>query len=388
MQKEAFAASHAVSGAVEPPVVAALTGGIEVLNQCAQEWRELCDEGWNDYPFCRPEWLYEYGRAFEPAARVMLLAARTGGKIRALLPLVSERAFLCGVPVRRLRGASSGWGFRFDLVRAHGEEGDEAVRAIWHFLRECRDWDVLQFSSVPEPAALRQLLSEAERDGFPTGCRPSYRTPYIPLAGLSAGKDPWLARTSANFRSIVRRRTRQLTERGRLELCRVDGAVPEAIERYYELELSTWKGERGCAIPSDRRTRQFYDAIIHSAAQAGFLSFYFLELNGSTVAGQLGLTYRHKYFWLRCAFNRDYYQYSPGHVLVNWVLRDCVARGIQEYDFVGEAHDWKCKWTSTHRPHDYCFVFRPGLVGHTLHTMKFALIPWARKLLGRRLPEQ
>src|SRR5438445_1696284 len=87
----------------QAPLAEVQTGGVELIDALAEEWRELCEEEPNDQPFCRPEWVCAYLRAFAPRAKLVLITARVDGRLRAVLSLIEERGFLCGLPVRKLR---------------------------------------------------------------------------------------------------------------------------------------------------------------------------------------------------------------------------------------------------------------------------------------------
>jgi hypothetical protein len=58
-------------------------------------------------------------------------------------------------------------------------------------------------------------------------------------------------------------------------------ADPVTLERFYELEGSGWKGRSGTAIACDSQTREFYDAIARAAADFGYLSLDFLEVEST-----------------------------------------------------------------------------------------------------------
>jgi CelD/BcsL family acetyltransferase involved in cellulose biosynthesis len=371
------------------PAGEVLSGGPEVLESLAPEWRQLCDEGvLSPDPFCRPEWSLAHAHAYEVKRNFLAVTARVDGRLRAVLPLIRERGFLWGVPVRILRRAVAEDTPRFDAALGSGAEAGAAMQALWRSLRDDSDWDVIQIDRVPASAALWSLMAEAEKEGFPTGFRHAFRTPVVSLAGLpDGGEEPWLARTSSHFRGELRRKTRRLEKLGQLRLERYDHATPEILERYYELERATWKGDRGCAVVSDSRRLRYYNEIARAAEESGYLSIFLLTLNDRPIAGVFGMTYGRKCYSVRCAFDPAFSQYSAGHIAVNMLLRDCATREVDEYDFLGEAHEWKCYWTSQTVEHGSCFIFRRGLFGRVLHDLKFRAVPLGRKLFRKPLPE-
>lgn len=365
------------------PVVTATRGGGELVEGLGDEWRALCAESSDDQPFYRPEWVGAYVRAYVPPGKLLLFTARAAGKLTGVLPMVRERVFFSGIPARRLRGPSVLSGWRFDLVRRAGGEGDAAVAALWKFLRDFPGWDVLEFPDVVEGGAAEGFVRAAQADGFPTGRVECMHTPYIPLSVWDGTEDFWLRQTRPNFHSQVRRRMKRLTSQGPLELRRYDAADPELLQRFYALEASGWKGREASAIANNQTRLQFFTDLARGAARYGYLTLYFLEHNGRPIAADFGLTYRGCYSAPKGAYDERYRQYGPGHLLVNAVLRDCAERGLTEYNLLAHAEEWKLRWTSRYRAHAYWYVFRSGAHSHLVRFAKLQAAPFLKRVLGR-----
>lgn len=358
-------------------------GGAEVIDRLAAEWRTLCEQGPNEYPFHRPEWIRAYVRAFAPHSRVILVAARAGGKLAAVLPLVEETGHYCGLPVRKLRGAANWHSCRFDLVRTEGPAGDAAVLSVWESLRDLPGWHLLELPDVPEAGALEQLVRAACAAGFPVGRWTSIRSPYVPITADGNGEEWWPRGASSRFRKDLRRVARHLNAQGEVRLTRVSEASADVLRQFYELEGSGWKGREGTAIACNPVTRQFYDEITREAQRFGYLSFYFLECSGHALAAHFGLTYRGRYFMPKVAYDEKYERYAPGHLLMGAILRDCQERGIREYDCLGPDQSWKMKWTAEVRPHSCFYIFRRGVYPHALWTARFRVLPVIKNMLSR-----
>jgi CelD/BcsL family acetyltransferase involved in cellulose biosynthesis len=372
-RRESRAPHEATAADLGAATVASDEGGVEVIDRVAEEWRRLCEDGPNDEPFYRPEWIRAYVRAFEPAKRLVLITARVEGRLAAVLPLIKERRLLSGFPVTMLRSPVNAHSVRFDAVRGAGPEGDAAVAAMWQFLTDRSRWDVLQLSAVPRSGALEGLCQLAGRDGFLTGSGEFMRTPYIPLADLPRDQEPWRSNGSANFRSTMSRGTRKANARGPMRLQRVEAADPGFLQRFYDLERAGWKGTMGSAIACRRDTRQFYDEVAQNAAGLQYLSLYFLELDGQTVAAHFGLTHRERYFMLKVAMDETHKDCAPGHLMINAVVADCVRRGLDEFDFTGPWAEYKGKWTTHVRPYLQFWVFRRTAYGRLLHAVNVRL---------------
>src|SRR5262249_59848813 len=115
----------------------------------------------------------------------------------------------------------------------------------------------------------------------------------------------------------------------------------------------------------------FYSALAQEATDQDYLSLYFLRLDGRPVAFHYGLTYGPRYYLLKPAYDETYKECSPGHLLLDEVLTDCIARGLTEFDFLGPDMIWKRDWADQARHHTWLFIFRKSPYGQALRTLKF-----------------
>lgn len=361
-------------------VVSVHRDGAEAIDSLADEWRSLCADAADDQPFYRPEWIRAHLRAFSPGAKVMLIAVRDDGRLCLVLPLVEEKGIVGGVPVRNLRAPVNAHGGRFDAVCSSGPHGDAAISAAWKFLKELDVWDVLQFSNAPLGSIAGRLAVLAAADGFHTARVPEKPSPYVPVPS-----DPELLNRlppNSKLRSQLRQARRRLAEQGSLSFRRLETADPEALQCFYRLEASGWKGKEGSAILCHEPTRNFYDEMAESATRFGYFSLYLLELNGQLVAGHYSFTHRGRCYSPKVAYDESFKQFAPGHVIVAEILQDCATRGIQEFDITGSDDDWKMKWTSHTRGFNHHFVFK-GAMGNLAHAVRFRLRPAIARQLRR-----
>jgi CelD/BcsL family acetyltransferase involved in cellulose biosynthesis len=357
--------------------VQAQEGGIEAVERLAPEWRSLCLESPDTAPFYRPEWITAYLRAFHPPGDPLLVTAYTGDRLSGVLPLLEQDSFFCGFPVRKLRGAANVHSYRFDLVRRAGPDCDSAVAAMWELLRDRGGWDLLELPDVPQGGAGELLLQVAQKDGFLIGRGESLQTPYISLTGI---KDGIYAPRNSHFRQNLRRRLSKAQKQYGVCLRRIDIADSKALEQFYELERKGWKGRKGTAIACAGATRAFYDEIAGAAARFQYFSLYLLEFGDQVVAGHYGLTYDGHYYSAKVAYDETYAAYGPGHLIVDAILRDCLQRGLREFDFLGPSMEWKSEWTQETRRHANCYIFRQGLFGQMLYLTNIKLRTRLRNL--------
>ncbi len=364
-------------------------GGQELVEQIAHDWRLLCDEFGDEEVFYRPEWAQAYLQAFEPKADVTIISAWAGARLRGVLPLVRRRTSMSGLPVVTLTLPANVHSLRASLTICPGQEGEAALKALWQAATTLPGWDVIDVANAVNGSALDRLVALAQKDGCPTARKRTSQTLYLPIAASAASaldkaaQPPWLAGTRPKFRSHLRRAKRQLEEQGTLALKHYSAADPVALEKFYALEASGWKGEEGTAIKCDPRTRQFYDAIAQAAARDGYLSLDFLELNGKPIAGHFGFNLRGRYFLAKAGYDEAFRRHGPGQLLVNEILNQTPERGLHEFDFVGPATWDESRWASARRTNYRVFIFRKNWYGELLYELRISVRDLVRRMLGQ-----
>lgn len=377
-----------------PPVwEVASTAGMAAFDALAPEWLQLWKEhGDVGTPFVHPLWIRAHVAAMEVARNLHLITARRGGELRAVLPLIRDRGWYYGLPVRRLRSAAGVFGVRFDLCAAPGEAGRAAAAAIGHYLCQQRGWDVIELRDAPAGAVAEALIASAGAVRFPVGSWSSIRSPYLEL-------DPeahWERAIRSHYRYAMRRTRRHLQETGEpggsgLRLARVVWFDPAQLQAqlndYYRLEAAGWKGRNGSDISSRPGARAFYDQACAAMAAAGCLVLHRLELDGRLVAMACGLSQGQSYYLLKWSYDEAYAKFGAGLLLAESMLHECGEAGVRRFDFTGDHDPYKTRWTKTSLPHYWLYVFRPSAFGRCLLALKIRWAPRARRWLKRNAAE-
>lgn len=357
---------------------------VEVTDRAAfvaleSEWDALNARTAN-LPFTRHGFLRIWIDNFAPKARLRILTLRdAAGRLTAALPLMEERAYLYGVPVRQLVATANAHSCRFELL---AEDPEAAGAAFFAHLAQDKSWDLLRLVEVPDGAAAYHLFEEAKRAQFPTGTYETISSPYVPLP---QSWDELAAKLQSKFKANVRRRRKKLEEKGKVTFERFgNGQELEArLDEGYALEASGWKGARGTAIALDAATRGFYSELGRTSAYDGSLALYYLRVDGRAVAFQYGLTFDGRYFFLKPGYDESLRECSPGQLLMEEVLKDCVGQGLREFDFLGPNMTWKQDWTDQVRVHNWLYVFRNDRLGRALCKAKFKWVPAAREVMAQ-----
>jgi CelD/BcsL family acetyltransferase involved in cellulose biosynthesis len=341
-----------------------------------EEWDALVASGPVDLPFVTHGWISAWLDAFAPRAAPLVLVARAaGGAPLGMAPFLEERGPAGTI---RLVSPANDHSCRFEW--ALGPDPGSAVAAIWRHLRDRVRWDVILLRDVPRDGPTSARLEPLARaDRHPTGRWRSISSPRLRL-----GRLPAEARTSARFRSNLRRRARRLHELGAVALRRAGSPaeVDAAVADFLALESSGWKSAGGTAIALDPVLVRFYEAIARDAAARGTLAVRALTLDGRPVAMHLGVIHRGVYHLPKTAYDERLAAMSPGQLLQREVLAECEARGLAGFDFLGPDMEWKRDWEPEHAPHDWLYVYRPSLAGRLMHGVKHRVRPAVKEVLS------
>jgi CelD/BcsL family acetyltransferase involved in cellulose biosynthesis len=355
---------------------------VEVVDQSGflaleREWNALVVTT-QDEPFYRHEFLRVWMKHFTPGAKMEVLTTRDRtGKLAAAFPLMKTRGFVCGMPARLGTSIGNSHSCRFDMV---AEDGSSAGKTFFAHLAADKSWDVLRIADVPDGGNAWHLYRAAEQAGFPVGTWESQNSPYLPLP---SSYHELLAGMSTGFKANLRRRRRRLEAMGAVSVEHVTGGadLQARLEEGFAIERSGWKGKKGTAISQDTKTHGFYTELAHTAAARNYLSLFFLTLNGKAIAFHYGLTYGGICYVPKLAYDETLKECSPGLLLLEEGIKDCIARGVKGYDFLGLSRGWKTRWSNQTRRHNWLYIFRDSRFGQALRTTKFRLLPAAKQVL-------
>lgn len=113
-------------------------------------------------------------------------------------------------------------------------------------------------------------------------------------------------------------------------------------------------GQRGSIV---RRPlmRDFYAGFAERALEKGWLKLFALQIDGVTLAVQIGYLYNGIFYQMQEGFDPD----GPGglgNVLRHEVLSWCITNKVKEYDYLGGDGEQKLKWGAKQRAgyHLFC----------------------------------
>ncbi len=90
---------------------------------------------------------------------------------------------------------------------------------------------------------------------------------------------------------------------------------------------------------------EFHRQLLRRMHPKDAIRFGVLELEGRTIAQHFGFSYNGVYYWVRPAFDAAYAEYSPGSILLYYLVDYAVKNGFKEFDFLRGNEPFKTKTT-------------------------------------------
>lgn len=351
----------------------------DALVALEQEWDELVERASVEHPFLRHSWVCAWWQTFGSGKQLYVIAVRAGETLVALAPLMRSRAFMCGVPVRRMEFIANVHTPRFDFVIA--KHSEEAYRVILdHLHHDAPSWDVLMLPELAETSptvpVLRQLATSSH---LRTGTWSPGASPRITLP---RNFDLFWARLSPKHRRTLRNRLQRIAAHGdfALEVIGDNAHLECALRDGMRIEAAGWKGAAGTAIGLREDLTRFYAQVAETAARAGNLRLLFLKIGQRRVAFGYCLQQGRTLYVLKSGYDPEYAGCSPFKVLLLLAIEAAAREGIEAIDLLGCDDPWKRAWTDQQVGRRWLFVFRRSPRAQLVYFIKLVLVPWLRRV--------
>jgi CelD/BcsL family acetyltransferase involved in cellulose biosynthesis len=309
----------------------------------APQWSQLIGRAAHASTFLTPEWLLSWWEAYQPPARLRILAAFRDDELVGVAPLMIVREKRLGVPLNCLRfiGDGSSETDHMDLI-LRADLADPVRSALLEAL-EALPWDLAVLSNMPEQSASPQLFKGWAR-------RRNYRTDEVaagcPVRTLPETYEALLASMPARFRTSVRSTRRKLAAEHRLEfgLHEEPSEFPQALDTLFVNHESRWRGRGRSGVFVDERRRDFYRRLTPRLHALGALRFFFLRLDDRIVAQEYCFAHDGVVYLLQEGFDFDLARKNIGNALRAQVFEYLISHRYRAYDFLAGVSRHKLNW--------------------------------------------
>jgi CelD/BcsL family acetyltransferase involved in cellulose biosynthesis len=293
-----------------------------------------------------PEWFRSWWPHQDGTCTPLIVAVhRPDGTLAGVMPLVLDASSR----PRAIRFAGASIGDSFHPAASEEDEDAVAAAAMAALEEHGIDRTMLLLENVApggswwremqDVSSLRRAAVEQQKNELV----------YIPLHSLDWDWDTYLAGRSKNFRRRVRRREKSLRRDHQVELrMSTDSTLEADLERFFDLHLLRWS-KRGRSSLEAVGVKPVLTSFAGEAQRNGWLRLSLLEVDGTAVAAFLGWRVGRVYAFYQQGFDPTWSDHSVGFVLATLMIREAMAEGADEFDFLLGTEDYKRAFSDSAR---------------------------------------
>lgn len=308
------------------------------------EWDALLESSAVNVPFLRFDYQYIWWQARGggewPDAQLALITARQDGKLVAVAPLFytpnhqgQARLMLVGsVEVSDY----------LDFIAAPGMLAP-FIDELLPFLRQADlpAWHSLDlYNLFDDSSSLPILSAAANKMGLGCQVEQVYHCPYIPLPG---DWEVYLAGIDKKQRHEIRRKMRRL-ESSELSNRWYHVTDPAQLESEIDAFFALMHEDQEKTNFLTPQMSIFMRQVFQWAFSQGWLMMAFLEIDGKKAGGYVSLDYLNRLWVYNSGFSREHWEYSPGWVLLGYLLQWANETHHSEFDFMRGDEEYKYRF--------------------------------------------
>ena len=317
--------------------------------QLRQQWNKILQKSEENNLFLTWEKIAPTVMHLPEHKTLKILLAKEGNNIIGIAPLRKSK--------HRIVGNHLGYDTIEPIAFGHSdytgvilpERKAECIQAFLAYLFKLKDWEIMYLNDIPESSSFIKILIK-NRKQFPKfTAERGFICPYLPIP---TSEEELLSNLSPKFRTTLKRTMRRLL-RDHMKVNMIEYheamSIDQAMHTFFKLHQQRWirKGKSGAF--KEKAFRKLYVDLAKLMAEKDWLRLYFLIVDNKPVATLFAYEYNKKMYGQLTGFDPKYSVYGVGNILILNVLKECIKKGIEEFDFLQGDDSYKFKWTKKYR---------------------------------------
>jgi CelD/BcsL family acetyltransferase involved in cellulose biosynthesis len=354
------------------------------LEELASEWDNLWNADALSQIFQSFGWIRAWWNGFGAGFSLCCPAVHVSGKLAGIFPLVFKDHTLqfLGSPESDYNDVLCGEGLAEKVVPT-------LLGALFDLPFA---WKRCFLTNVPAASHILQYLGRApEMVRKRTIVMRGHTCPTILLGGDNRREvlDQLCRKQS------LRRHENRLQKRGNLTFRHVEERddIRHHLGTLFKqhIQRCAMMGEKSKFLRSE--CRNFYECLVRELDPSKQLRFSVLEVDGHPVAYHFGFQAKDRFLWYKPTFSVDYWDDSPGEVLLRRLLQYAQGADVREFDFTAGDENFKFRFAN-HFRHNYVLELDATATGGLQSSIRCSLgrgkkwvkerldgIPLSRKVL-------
>ncbi|MCP4345586.1 MAG: GNAT family N-acetyltransferase [Desulfobacterales bacterium] len=309
----------------------------EAFSALKKEWNDLLHQSSWDTLFLTWEWQFSWWESF--GGELFIVLVFENKTLVGILPFIKIRRLFLHV-LKFIGTVDSDY---LDFIIKKGFEKEIVSFFFNVFLKNHPGIEIIELESINERSPLFQYISHVFPNDY-FGIETKEKV--CAFLDLPGSWEQYLSSLSSNMRYYIRRKEKKIKKE--FDVCIGIENNKEHLQtrmtHFFEQHQKRWNRlERPGAFFSEP-FKEFHKNVSKRFFEAGFLRLYYLELNNRPVASYYLFKYQKTVHFYLTGFDPEYRQFSPSVVLLAHAVKDAIDQGLDEFDFMREAYDYKLKW--------------------------------------------
>ena len=348
------------------------------FKDCKDRWEDLLSRSHADNIFLTYDWIDACIRHFFNKEKLLILNIYDDDKLAGIAPLMIRRHKYFGLPVKSICFIGTGISDRMDFILDGEKEGMISL-AMDYLMGIRQEWDFVDLEEMPEGSGTFQAIEEyLAKNRIVNTISPSKKSFYI---GMDGAKESICQEFSKKFH----RKLKQVNNKYHglnFSFERYAGSRITKDRVFSELnfiEGKSWKGDEHSGIFSKPASIEFHKEIFSKFSKGGLIDLSILNLDSKPIAYMYNYLYGKRSYSYNLAYDKEYFNLSPGTLLMLWALADSLSRDIIEFDFARGEEDWKARFTGDFRLHNRARIFKNTVYSRALYYLQSGIMPYMKR---------
>lgn len=351
--------------------------GYEEFMAMKDAWSDLISKSSADNLYLTHDWIGPYIRNCCNGNRLVILTVFEDSVLIGIAPLMIRKYSFMGIIVKSVCFIGTGESDRMDFII--GASKERCVLSIMdHLMNINKDWDFLDFQEIPEHSGAAEAI---EKWGNLRKLKSisTFRDKAF-FINLNSNADFLLNKVSKKLHTKMKKLSKKM--KGNLEFRRY---MPNELKENLFSEIQfiakrSRKAEKQKSVFLKKEVKDFHRELFSGFAESGCLDVSILSLDNAPIAYVYNFLYNNRLYNYSIDFNNRYSHISPGSMLMLWIIKDSVSRGVKEIDFGRGEEEWKKRLTQDFRMHANIRVFNSSFYGKGL----YLVYSWIEFIKGHR----
>jgi CelD/BcsL family acetyltransferase involved in cellulose biosynthesis len=333
-----------------PTLTVSVVSEPAALTALVPDWQQLHTASGADL-FLSPNWLIPWWQHLAGDRELFVMLARDDDGIpRGLLALSMETTRVGFRRIRRLRFLGDDH-VSSDYLDAIIEPGwnrpvNQAFAAA--LLARRSEWDLLELRDMDQQSNTPHELLDALGDGFEMYSDAGLICPVQDFDPETKADD--FMRQTSRFQNYTRRRKWLERQSGfRIELCRDERELHQALDNFFRLHHMRWHEDGGSSGITGARIEAFHREAMTRLMTTDQLRLYTLWVDGLAVASVYAMIHGGTFYYYQAGMDPAWRSHSVGLVLIGETFVDAIRSGLTRYDFLRGEEAYKFDWVGGSR---------------------------------------